>query len=58
MYKIVQWYNRNYTQITWFIVGWLTMCALTDFSKGDWFAVAWDLGLAWLNYAFYKSNQR
>jgi hypothetical protein len=56
MNSIVRWYRSNYTQITWFVIGWLAMVALEDFSKGNWAGVAWDLGLIWLNYIFYKNN--
>jgi len=56
MNSIVRWYRSNYVQITWFIIGWLAMVAVVDFGKGDWAGVAWDIGLAWLNYIFYKNN--
>jgi hypothetical protein len=54
MNGLVSWYTRNYTQITWFIIGWLAMCTLVDFSKGDWAGVAFDLALITLNYFLWK----
>jgi len=56
MNSIMSWYTRNYVQITWFIIGWMAMCLLVDFSKGDWAAVAFDLFLVWGNYFFYKQR--
>ena len=54
MNSIIYWYTRNYTQITWFIIGWMAMCTLVDFSKGDWPAVAFDLILIVINYSFVR----
>lgn len=50
----MNWYTRNYTQITWFILGWMAMVLLTDFGKGDWSSVAFDLVVIALNYLLYK----
>jgi hypothetical protein len=50
--NFMRWYTRNYVQIAWFIIGWLSMCTLVDFSKGDWSAVAFDLFLIFINYLF------
>lgn len=54
MNPILAWYNRNYIQITWFIIGWVAMVTLVDFSKGDWSGVAFDIALVALNYFLYK----
>jgi hypothetical protein len=54
MDNIMRWYYRNYTQITWFLIGWLAMLALTDFSKGDWAGVAFDFALIAINYFIWK----
>ena len=56
MNSIMAWYTRNYTQITWFILGWLTMCTLRDFGAGDWPGVALDIFIIWINYFFYKQR--
>jgi len=50
----MNWYHRNYTQITWFIIGWLAMLTIVDFGKGDWSACAFDLALLAFNYFLYK----
>lgn len=54
MNKFAQWYTRNYTQITWFIIGFLVMAGLTDASRGDWTGAVISFGLAGLNYFFVK----
>jgi len=56
MKDFLNWYIRNYVQIAWFIIGWMAMATLVDFSKGDWAAVAFDLFLLWVNYFFYKQR--
>lgn len=54
MNNILRWYSMHYTQITWFLIGWLAMCALVDFGKGDWSYVLWDFALIALNYFLWK----
>lgn len=50
MNGFMNWYTRNSTQITWFIIGWLSLCTLVNFGKGELGAVAFDLVLIALNY--------
>lgn len=54
MNKFMLWYNRNYTEITWFIIGFLVMAGLTDASRGDYTGAIISFGIAWLNYLFSK----
>lgn len=49
-----RWYIRNYTEITWFIIGFLIMAGLTDLSTGDYPGALLSFGLAWLNYFFSR----
>jgi hypothetical protein len=51
MNKFRQWYWRNSTEITWFLMGWLAMCLLEDFARGNWIGVVWDAALICLNLA-------
>jgi hypothetical protein len=53
MDKFIYWFNRNYTQITWFLIGWLVQAAMIQFSRGDYIGALFDLGLAYFNYALY-----
>ena len=50
------WYLDNYTEITWFLIGFLVMDALVQFGRGNWGGVIISLGLAVLNYIFAKRN--
>lgn len=50
------WYLDNYTEITWFLIGFLVMDALVQFGRGNWSGVIISLGLAILNYMFAKRN--
>lgn len=49
-----QWYLRNQTNITWFIVGWMALAFLYDFGRGDWLWCAIDALIIWANVAFNK----
>ena len=53
----MRWYTKNYTEITWFLIGWLSVCALDNFGKGRWFDVLLDVGLVVLNYVLYKNSK-
>ena len=48
------WYTKYYTEITWFIIGWLGLAAAYDFSRGDWVGLSLDLILIAVNIAFWK----
>jgi hypothetical protein len=54
MKAFIQWYEYHFTEIIWFTIGWLAMCLLVDFSKGDWFGCLFDIGLIAINYIMYK----
>jgi hypothetical protein len=50
MNQFQQWYLKNQTQITWFLMGFLVYAGLQDLSTGDYFGAAISFGLVWLNY--------
>lgn len=52
--KFRQWYTKYYTEITWFIIGWVGLAALYDFSRGDWLGLLLDLAIIAANIAFWK----
>jgi len=54
MNRFVQWYTRNYLEITWFIIGWLSFSLLLDFSKGDWAQCLFDIFLIAVNWVFVR----
>jgi hypothetical protein len=49
-----RWYNSYYTEITWFIIGFLTMDVLQQFSRGNWVGMLISIVLIVLNYQFIK----
>ena len=54
MNKFIQWYWQHYTEITWFVIGWLTMSGLEDLSHGNYTGALWCWALAGLNYFISK----
>ena len=54
MDSIVRWYRNNYIEITWFIIGWLSLDALHEFARGNWAAVVFDLVFIALNYSLNR----
>lgn len=51
MNKIKQWYLSNYTEITWFLIGFLTLAGFQDLAHGDYVNALISFGLVALNYA-------
>lgn len=54
MNRFVEWYRENQNEITWFIIGFLVMGGLNDFSKGDLIGAGIAWGLAFVNYKLNK----
>jgi predicted negative regulator of RcsB-dependent stress response len=54
MENIRQWYLHNYTEITWFLIGFLTLAGFHDLSVGNYTGALVDFGLAYVNYFFSK----
>ena len=52
--KFRNWYLTYYTEITWFLIGWLIMAAMDALSKGQYVTALVDIILAGANYAFSK----
>ena len=49
-----QWASRNSTEITWFLIGFLTLSGFQDLGVGDYVGALISFGLAWINYALSK----
>jgi hypothetical protein len=47
---IVGWYQRYYTEITWFIIGWLALDLVHEFATGNYSGMVFDAVLIALNY--------
>ena len=52
--KFFKWYETHYTQISWFLLGWLTLAALDDFARSQWGNMSLNLGFIALNYFMYS----
>jgi hypothetical protein len=50
MNKIKYWYLSNQKEITWFLIGWLTLCGLQDLGHGDYLGALISFGLAFINW--------
>ena len=48
------WYIRNYTEITWFLIGFLVMAGLTDLGEGNYAGAVISFGIAYVNYIFSR----
>jgi len=47
------WYHYN-TEITWFLIGWLSLDLIHEFGRGNWPGVVFDAALIALNYYLNK----
>ena len=54
MDSIARWYRQNYVEITWFIIGWLSLDMIEEFGRGNLAGVAFDATLIALNYFLSK----
>lgn len=54
MSKFRQWYLTYWTEITWFIIGWLAMATLEAIGRGQWTTALIDAVLIYINYAMSK----
>lgn len=54
MNKFLSWYNRHYTEITWFLMGWLIMSGLVQLQRTDYIGALIDFVLAYFNYLLYS----
>lgn len=48
------WYLRNYTEITWFIIGFLVMSGIVDLGDSNYTSAVISFGIAYINYLFVK----
>lgn len=52
--KFRMWYLKNQVQITWFVVGWLSLAFMVDFINGNWLGCVIDAALIWANLALNR----
>ena len=56
MEKIRTWYNDNYGEITWFLIGFCTLAGINSCGQGDYSGMLLNWMCAGLNYAFYRKG--
>jgi hypothetical protein len=54
MNKFRQWYLNNSNEITWFLIGVLTISGLESLAREQYVHAALSFGIAYLNYFFNK----
>jgi predicted exporter len=54
MSKFRRWYLTYWTEITWFIIGWLAMALLEAIGRQQWTTALIDAGLIYINYAMAR----
>jgi hypothetical protein len=50
MNKFRQWYLKNQTEITWFLIGFLCYSGLISLGRGEYVDAAIVFGIAYINY--------
>ena len=50
MNSIKAFFLKNQTEITWFLIGFLTLSGLQDLSTGNYIGALISFGLAYINY--------
>jgi predicted negative regulator of RcsB-dependent stress response len=50
MNSIKQWYMKNHTEITWFLIGVLVLAGFQDLGVGNYIGALVSFGLAYINY--------
>lgn len=58
MDKFINWYNTYYNEISWFIIGWLSLDLLHDFGQRNWLGMLIDAILIFINYSFYRNTRQ
>jgi hypothetical protein len=54
--SFLDWYRRYQGEITWWIIGWLSMGVLDSLLNENYFWAVVNIGLIYLNYAFWKDR--
>jgi hypothetical protein len=50
MNSFKRWYLMNQKEITWFLIGFLTLSGFQDLGQGNYIGAAISFGLAYINY--------
>jgi len=56
MNQFRSWYLRNYTNLTWFLIGFMTLDLLNNLGKEQYTDALIDLGIVVLNFVFWRQR--
>jgi len=56
MKQLFDWYKKYYTEITWFLMGWLVLSAMINISNENYLGAFTNVILAGANYLFYRNK--
>ena len=56
MNKLMNWFREHNTEITWWIIGFLTMSVFSSLEHENYITAAINTGLIYINYKLWKSN--
>lgn len=54
--RLGNWFSNNHNEITWFIIGWLSMAGLDQIAREHYIMAMVDFGLAYFNYRMWKEH--
>lgn len=55
--KLLAWYHRYFTEITWFLIGNLSVQIVDALTKHDYVEALWCVVIAFINYTIWKRNR-
>lgn len=58
MEKFRIWYLTYQSEITWWVIGWLTFAGIDSLARGNYISFVFDAALAYFNYYMWKQNVR
>ena len=56
MDKMLEWFRAYNSEITWFIIGWLSFACIDAMVKEQWGQALLDAFLVYLNYRLWKAR--
>lgn len=56
MDTLVNWIRNNYTEIVWFVIGWLTYGCLDQLGRGHYVMALVDAALIYFNYVLWRKS--
>jgi hypothetical protein len=56
MSKFAIWYRTYSSEITWWVIGWLSWALLDTLARGNYVWALADAGLIYLNYKLWKDK--